>query len=344
MSEVKAEIDYSLEDYINFSLQGSGVGALTEKDLESAVQGYVALKKLKASESTMSAADIPAMSAEDIQALRLQVIDRWESKPWYGLLGDVSAESPKCIVTAREVLSLVKATEAGSFQTRVGEWLEHTFGESKDPLRKSRRAHRFVEEALELAQSIGVTEKDVLQLVDYVFGRPVGQPAQEVGGVMVTLMGAATANGLDVAECAEAELSRVWLKADQIRAKNANQARGGVLPGASPLTHKDGVRFACDFPNCDCSMGAAERCKHPKAETETATVKAGEYMPFRRSQIAELSRWEEGFDMAGVSISEVDAFNGSPKSGDMIARNPANHDDKWLVAAEYFAANFEPSE
>jgi hypothetical protein len=26
----------------------------------------------------------------------------------------------------------------------------------------------------------------------------------------------------------------------------------------------------------------------------------------------------------------------------MIARNPANHEDRWLVAAEYFAANFEP--
>lgn len=41
-----------------------------------------------------------------------------------------------------------------------------------------------------------------------------------------------------------------------------------------------------------------------------------------------------------VSISEVDATNGSPKAGDMIARNPKNHDDQWLVAAAYFADNF----
>ena len=27
---------------------------------------------------------------------------------------------------------------------------------------------------------------------------------------------------------------------------------------------------------------------------------------------------------------------------DMIARNPKNHDDQWLVAAAYFADNFEP--
>jgi hypothetical protein len=34
---------------------------------------------------------------------------------------------------------------------------------------------------------------------------------------------------------------------------------------------------------------------------------------------------------------------GSPKAGDTIARNPKNHADKWLVAAQYFADNFEPS-
>ena len=33
---------------------------------------------------------------------------------------------------------------------------------------------------------------------------------------------------------------------------------------------------------------------------------------------------------------------GSPKEGDMIARNPKNHADQWLVAAQYFADNFEP--
>jgi hypothetical protein len=31
-----------------------------------------------------------------------------------------------------------------------------------------------------------------------------------------------------------------------------------------------------------------------------------------------------------------------PKEGDMIARNPKNHKDQWLVAAQYFADNFEP--
>lgn len=66
-----------------------------------------------------------------------------------------------------------------------------------------------------------------------------------------------------------------------------------------------------------------------------------EYKQYRRKQIAELADWEPGFDMAGVSISDADKAAGSPKPGDKIARNPANHADRWLVAADYFSANFE---
>ena len=46
--------------------------------------------------------------------------------------------------------------------------------------------------------------------------------------------------------------------------------------------------------------------------------------------------------MAGVSISAADMRNGSPKVGDMIARNPSNSDDQWLVAQDYFKLYFEP--
>lgn len=57
-----------------------------------------------------------------------------------------------------------------------------------------------------------------------------------------------------------------------------------------------------------------------------------------------MADWQQGFDMTGVSVSEVDRKAGSPKPGDKIARNPKNHDDKWLVAAAYFADNFEPAD
>jgi predicted Fe-Mo cluster-binding NifX family protein len=62
---------------------------------------------------------------------------------------------------------------------------------------------------------------------------------------------------------------------------------------------------------------------------------------YRRKQIAELRPYVEGEDMSTVSIAQVDAEAGSPKAGDMIARNPKNHQDQWLVARQYFEDNFE---
>ena len=42
-----------------------------------------------------------------------------------------------------------------------------------------------------------------------------------------------------------------------------------------------------------------------------------------------------------ISISVEDMNAGSPKAGDMVARNPKNHKDQWLVAKQYFEDNFE---
>jgi len=67
-----------------------------------------------------------------------------------------------------------------------------------------------------------------------------------------------------------------------------------------------------------------------------------EFTQYRRKQIAELRPYVPGEDVFHVSISPEDTKAGSPKVGDMIARNPKNHADQWLVAAAYFADNFEP--
>lgn len=67
----------------------------------------------------------------------------------------------------------------------------------------------------------------------------------------------------------------------------------------------------------------------------------GLFQSYRRRQYGELRPYVPGEDLTGVSISPVDAAAGSPKTGDMIARNPANHADQWLVAAQYFADNFD---
>lgn len=82
----------------------------------------------------------------------------------------------------------------------------------------------------------------------------------------------------------------------------------------------------------------------PEAERES--VPASEFKQYRRKQIAELRPFVPGEHMGWaldwpVCVSPEDAKNGSPKLGDMVARNPKNHADQWLVAAQYFADNFE---
>lgn len=67
------------------------------------------------------------------------------------------------------------------------------------------------------------------------------------------------------------------------------------------------------------------------------------FTQYRRKQIAELRPYVPEENMTGISISAPDTEAGSPKVGDMIARNPKNYDDQWLVAKRYFEDNFEPA-
>lgn len=116
-----------------------------------------------------------------------------------------------------------------TFQQRVAPWMEKCFGTeiSKNVVERN---HRFLEESLELVQSLGCTQSEAHQLVDYVFGRPVGDTPQEVGGVMVTLAALSLAVGLSMHEEGEIELARVWKKIDVIRAKQAAKPKHGPLP------------------------------------------------------------------------------------------------------------------
>lgn len=70
-------------------------------------------------------------------------------------------------------------------QRSVEIWCKSCFGEDTY-FNKEERIHRFIEEALELAQSLGCTKEEIGMLTDYVFSRPKGEPNQEVGGVMIT--------------------------------------------------------------------------------------------------------------------------------------------------------------
>lgn len=116
-----------------------------------------------------------------------------------------------------------------TYQDGVKLWLESCFG-SEIASDRQERCHRFLEEALELAQACGCTRKDAIELVQYVFNRPTGDKRQEVGGAMVTLAGLCHAHDLDMQACADAELARNWTKVDQIRLKQANKPKNSPLP------------------------------------------------------------------------------------------------------------------
>jgi hypothetical protein len=110
----------------------------------------------------------------------------------------------------------------GSFQQRVQPWMLETFDmETCRDVRE--RGDRLLEETLELLQSHGYDPARVATLRDYVFGRPIGEPKQEVGGVMVTLAAYCLATDLDMHDAGEAELARIWTKVDVIRQKQASK-------------------------------------------------------------------------------------------------------------------------
>jgi hypothetical protein len=116
------------------------------------------------------------------------------------------------------------------YQYGVDSWMRATFTDEVR-LDYPERNYRFLEEALELAQSGNCTREDALRLVDYVYGRPVGDLRQEVGGVMVTLAALCTAHGVDMQECGNVELARNWVNKDKIAAKAARKTIRSPLPG-----------------------------------------------------------------------------------------------------------------
>lgn len=125
-----------------------------------------------------------------------------------------------------------------SYQDRVGKWLQVCFG-AEIAADRTERNHRFLEEALELVQSGGCSASEAHQLVDYVFGRPVGEMGQEVGGVMNTLAALCLAYGRNMDDDAETELRRVWTMVEKIRAKQVAKPKHSPLPEITPQAGPD---------------------------------------------------------------------------------------------------------
>lgn len=150
----------------------------------------------------------------------------WQYKPerskwWDNLVGEpdehIKNRYPTRLLIRAATEDIMPPADP-NFQERVRPWLLQTFGE-KIANNITKRNHRFLEESLELVQATGLCSEEAHMLVDWVFNRPVGEPFQEVGGVMVTLAALCLANDLDMYENGEKELDRIWSCIDQIRNK-----------------------------------------------------------------------------------------------------------------------------
>jgi uncharacterized protein (DUF1499 family) len=94
------------------------------------------------------------------------------------------------------------------FQKRAMYWGKNCFGLTL-AMDLRERTHRFGEEAIELLQAYGMTKREVLGAVDYVFGRPIGDKRQEVGGVYTTLAMLCAADGIDMVGEGERDLLEI---------------------------------------------------------------------------------------------------------------------------------------
>lgn len=174
------------------------------------------------------------MNEEQINEV-MRLADEIADYAWKEGLSDGAYSNAKqdreCRAESRAALEAYLRTISAepTFQQRIQPWMLACFG-AEIAADKAERNHRFLEEALELVQATGCSAGEAHQLVDYVYGRPVGEPVQEIGGVMVTLAALCLAHGMDMHGAAETELARIWTKVEQIRAKQAAKPKHSPLP------------------------------------------------------------------------------------------------------------------
>lgn len=92
-------------------------------------------------------------------------------------------------------------------QNDVLEWVRRTFGEAF--LNDRERSLRFIEEAVELVQALGLPADDVRRVTDHVYARPDGDYPQEMGGVIITLEALAEHVGVNLDRQASLEWERI---------------------------------------------------------------------------------------------------------------------------------------
>jgi hypothetical protein len=121
-------------------------------------------------------------------------------------------------------------------QMKLVLWAIRNFGNSTTDMKE--RARRLLEEAVKLAQAVGVEEHQSVDIVRYVYQRPAGSIEQEIAGVTLTLEAAHACytiqygTGKDMDELAEAELDHILaVPMARLREKHQSKVRAGIAAG-----------------------------------------------------------------------------------------------------------------
>lgn len=119
-------------------------------------------------------------------------------------------------------------------QTDITKWVISRFGISVLGSVHERVA-RVLEEAIELAQSEGMSKLEVLGLIDHVFSKARGAPFQEAGGVGVTLAAYAESKMWKLSDVIAAEVARIHsLPPDYFHKRQQAKADAGVAMEPRP--------------------------------------------------------------------------------------------------------------
>ncbi|MBN9459003.1 MAG: hypothetical protein J0I54_20415 [Bosea sp.] len=151
-----------------------------------------------------------------------------------GSLDRIEPRSVKFKAPRAEAEALPTGGDAvASYPSRVAQACAVLF--DGDPTDVAERRDRFAEEANEVCQAFGMTREEAHALVDYTYGRPVGEPGKEIGAAMTSLTSLANEAGYGLMECAEADLANLIRPETiaRIRAKRATRHGRGPLPGLS---------------------------------------------------------------------------------------------------------------
>jgi NTP pyrophosphatase (non-canonical NTP hydrolase) len=108
------------------------------------------------------------------------------------------------------------------------DWAVRSFGE--DHVYNSQiRGLRLVEEAVELAQALGITKEKLIYLLDIVYQRKPGVPTQEMGGVMMTATVLCASWGFEAEDAFLQELRRVLDKpTEEFTRRNDEKVKMGL--------------------------------------------------------------------------------------------------------------------